>query len=353
MDDIIQGQGELIIGSRQGSLEKSEVLEYRGEFIAGCRYGYGEGVFASGIRYIGEWGDDSPHGWGTMVYPNGDISEGNFTNGMLSDSGLMVFRSQDVVQLVNSISEDKANSQRQIFEENIAAAFVKKDPSLLLTSCSLSIVPQPLLETLPYHMPALNHRLDSLFDYASNKTGIESSSQNEIQPLWDLPSSQLPLRDDLYRGLWKLNYPHGTGAMDYCSGNIFLGIFSKGRREGEGILLRKRYKSPVELFAESMEDDLEGLPLNRAVSSLRNVELALLLSNGAFDTREKPMEEQNLSYRQHIEKILCWGLNFGRGHVQIISNSDCGQVLDYTLDGASYDVIRGVWENDRLKDVII
>ncbi len=34
------------------------------------------------VGLVGEWKEDLRHGWGKCVYPNGDIFEGYFENGI-------------------------------------------------------------------------------------------------------------------------------------------------------------------------------------------------------------------------------------------------------------------------------
>ena len=41
---------------------------YEGEFINGCRHGFGEMKWASGDRYVGNWSHDKQYGEGTYYF---------------------------------------------------------------------------------------------------------------------------------------------------------------------------------------------------------------------------------------------------------------------------------------------
>ena len=55
--------------------------------------GYGSYTYHDGSKYTGEWKDSKPHGRGKMEFPDGNIYEGNFGNGLKEGHG--VFRWAD------------------------------------------------------------------------------------------------------------------------------------------------------------------------------------------------------------------------------------------------------------------
>jgi hypothetical protein len=411
VNDRIQGEGELIVGPRQASLSRAEVVAYRGEFQAGTRQGYGEGTFASGVRYLGHWRGDSPHGWGTMVYPNGDVGEGEFREGVLAEIGLMVFRSHDH-------EHEHANHHHHALAGGgavpgtndaplaPAAPAVLSEPSassssssFFLLSCMSAITPLPLLEDLPgQSLPPTP---------CPPPHTQQQQQQEESSESWPLPPSQVPLRDELYRGPWVDNFPHGFGVMDYSSGNIFLGAFSRGLREGRGLLLRKTGKSARERMAEGTEEDfgglLEGVRGREGEGGLLEEEgLAITASHGAFcrwrwedgsrrggrcggsrgnSSRGSGEERRgetsaggvvtsvlprSSQYLSEIEQVLQWGLKFqcptsapsSKCSSQGASPREGGGALVHqegvgSTPGAAFpfEIVRGVWREDRLKEV--
>ncbi|XP_036913730.1 radial spoke head 10 homolog B2-like isoform X2 [Sturnira hondurensis] len=54
--------------------------EYRGNFVSGCRHGYGIFYYASGATYEGEWVSDKKHGMGRLTFKSGCVYTGLFCN---------------------------------------------------------------------------------------------------------------------------------------------------------------------------------------------------------------------------------------------------------------------------------
>nr|KAF6481902.1 radial spoke head 10-like protein B [Molossus molossus] len=54
--------------------------EYRGNFVNGCRQGYGKFYYASGAIYEGEWVSNKKHGMGRLTFKNGRVYTGPFSN---------------------------------------------------------------------------------------------------------------------------------------------------------------------------------------------------------------------------------------------------------------------------------
>mmetsp|Transcript_23444 Transcript_23444/g.39767 ORF Transcript_23444/g.39767 Transcript_23444/m.39767 type:complete len:604 (-) Transcript_23444:259-2070(-) len=371
----MQGEGDLVVTPRKGRGAGNEdaVLAYRGEFHEGARHGYGEGTFGSGNRYSGHWQMDEPHGWGTMVFPNGDVGEGEFNKGVLAANGLMVFRSHD--HTAHGPNHD-GNPQPNLSEFSInamnsavsaASAGLFEDSSLWLLSCMSPITPLPLLQDMAFlPSPRLNRPLSSqVYSTFSSSSGLTIANEfdSDPEPMYAVPPSQLPLRDDLYRGTWQNNFPHGKGAMDYSSGNVFLGQFCCGRRDGAGILFRKKVKSVREFHAEASDEDfgelLEGLHEGHRVSA--GEYLALFISHGAFGgahnnegssgvggLQDSPLSDvrvpeedtrrtsssvvlRNMKYLSQIRECLQWDAS-----------------VTATAASFPYDIIRGVWREDRL-----
>lgn len=64
---------------------------YEGEFVDNKMVGKGLKIWLkNNKRYIGDFLNDEPHGYGTLTYQNGDIYEGEFKNG--EPDGVGVFK---------------------------------------------------------------------------------------------------------------------------------------------------------------------------------------------------------------------------------------------------------------------
>lgn len=327
-DDRIEGCGELVVGSRKGCIKTDKVMEYRGEFKSSSRHGFGEGLFYSGSRYIGRWDHDLPHGWGTMIYPNGDIMEGNYCMGELCDKGVIVYSSFD----------NSHNSNQEIDGDSSSAAF--------LSTCVASISPLPLLQELPHFrntsMPGYerNQLRESLFE-------IDEENTPNISPTWGLLPSQSFLRDETYRGSWAKYYPHGKGTMDYLSGNIFHGSFVNGVRDGPGVLFRKKYKSAREVLIESTEDDLDDQVVDMNDKESTEFCLTHLMEFGLqgrmlhgdeqcmqLQQTNRAPSEMNESFLFCVEQLLRWN--------PPVENVSPPHIV------SEFEVIKGVWRGDKL-----
>ncbi|XP_060029212.1 radial spoke head 10 homolog B isoform X1 [Erinaceus europaeus] len=59
--------------------------EYVGEFVSGCRQGYGKFFYASGAMYEGEWVSNKKHGLGRMTFKNGHVYDGPFSSDRIAE----------------------------------------------------------------------------------------------------------------------------------------------------------------------------------------------------------------------------------------------------------------------------
>ena len=56
----------------------------------------GEKIFQSGDKYVGEFLNDKPHGFGSFYFTNGDFYEGEIENGKAHGKGKIIFNNEDV-----------------------------------------------------------------------------------------------------------------------------------------------------------------------------------------------------------------------------------------------------------------
>lgn len=65
---------------------------YEGNVSNGIPEGSGKKIYANGITYVGEWSKGQRNGKGKLVYPNGDIYEGGFSNGKKNGNGIFIWK---------------------------------------------------------------------------------------------------------------------------------------------------------------------------------------------------------------------------------------------------------------------
>jgi len=74
-----------------GKIEIPNKFIYEGEIIGNKMEGKGMKTWINNSRrYIGDFKNDEPHGYGTLTYQNGDCYEGKFKNG--EPDGVGVFK---------------------------------------------------------------------------------------------------------------------------------------------------------------------------------------------------------------------------------------------------------------------
>lgn len=78
-NDLANGEGEHIwVEVPQKAIQRQTCNLYRGAFKDGKRCGHGTFFYANGSQYTGQWLNNSKHGLGCFVHPDGRIHFGNF-----------------------------------------------------------------------------------------------------------------------------------------------------------------------------------------------------------------------------------------------------------------------------------
>ena len=61
-----------------------------------CNNGYGTFTRADGIKYVGEWENESPNGLGTFTYEDGNKYVGEVQNGDMHGQGTYIYANGDI-----------------------------------------------------------------------------------------------------------------------------------------------------------------------------------------------------------------------------------------------------------------
>ncbi len=78
------------------SKKKTTVIDgYNGDIVNGKPHGYGTMLFRNGNKYTGEWYEGNMHGKGTYYYKDGIVYEGSFQNGKRSGRGTLTYPTGD------------------------------------------------------------------------------------------------------------------------------------------------------------------------------------------------------------------------------------------------------------------
>lgn len=181
-----------------------------------------------GGKYIGNVYDNLPHGYGTMIFKNGDIYEGNWTEGKMLGMGIMTY----------------ANGRQQggrWFDGTLLVSNVKKDNTITYngqtyTGESAGLVPHGygIIE-----LPG-GQRYEGEFEfgfrsgigtnYWPDGTTYEGEWENDEYNGFAIYKSP----ESYYIGYLKDNVPHGHGLMVMYGVNTVEGEFKYGLPNGYG-----------------------------------------------------------------------------------------------------------------------
>ena len=90
---------------------------------------FGEYVWDSGHKYIGEWKDGKQHGIGTHIYPRGDVYIGNFKFGNRSGQSVYIWSSGQALFETNFQKDTRSNSTVRTVFPNLVRKFQSLSPS--------------------------------------------------------------------------------------------------------------------------------------------------------------------------------------------------------------------------------
>ena len=173
---------------------------YEGQYLNGKRHGKGRIEFANGYKYIGDWADDTPTGFGTFIWTNGDYYEGEFEKGQRHGKGSYYFANGD--KYVGDWVEDKKHG---------------------LGASSLAVG--------RYEGEFVDDKMHGkgVFYFADG-----SSYQGEwIDNKQDGHGIFIWINGDRYEGGFKDGKLHGKGSYYFGNGNKFTGEWIDGQRSAE------------------------------------------------------------------------------------------------------------------------
>ncbi|KAM3139631.1 hypothetical protein pb186bvf_008276 [Paramecium bursaria] len=85
-------KGEFLDGKQNGfGHEETTEFTYDGSFKLGVKEGYGELVFKTGNKYLGQFSKNQYHGNGTFEYSDGRRYEGNWVYGVMQGKGIFTW----------------------------------------------------------------------------------------------------------------------------------------------------------------------------------------------------------------------------------------------------------------------
>ncbi|MBK8701286.1 MAG: caspase family protein [Saprospiraceae bacterium] len=184
--------------------------EYVGDFVADKRQGKGKMTYANGDIYKGQWQHDYPHGSGEYLFADGSAFRGNFKMGNFDGEG--------------RFSESDGNAYQGVWKDNVLVSKTQNtvnQPSIRPAGSGQVVNrDKKLKDCTNQHC----HDEEGRFNYrdGSYYLGYFSAGKPQGEGVCNYASG------DVYKGGWKSHGPHGFGTMIKADGKVYSGIWEYG-----------------------------------------------------------------------------------------------------------------------------
>ncbi|AVK77143.1 Morn repeat domain containing protein [Pandoravirus macleodensis] len=195
---------------------------YTGDWVRGKWQGKGHFVHTGAVRdgeytgctYSGDWYDDSMHGSGTMVYPNGDVYTGKWRNGRRCGHGVMTYSNGE--RYAGGWKDGKYDGCGTLDRRNerIEVEFAYGEPN-----CEATVTGADGAQYKGWY------GLGGKYGYFVDRPDGRHAYGRQIYP-----------DGGAYDGKWQDNKRHGHGVHTYPDGSVYDGQWSRGLRHGHGRL---------------------------------------------------------------------------------------------------------------------
>lgn len=178
---------------------------YKGQYLRGQRFGYGELVSNDGELYQGFWKEDMKNGQGRLVLKNGDIYTGNFLNNEANGKGKYINIEQQTVYS-GQFRDNRFHGK---------GTEIHKDGTLYEGD---------------YNKGEKHGKGKFVFADRSSYKG--DFMNDEIRGHGKFISS----KGVVYEGEFLNNLKHGKGTQTFLDDTVYVGDFVQGKMEGQGKL---------------------------------------------------------------------------------------------------------------------
>lgn len=229
----------------KGVFDSSDNNRYIGDWVRNIRQGKGRMIFANGDEYFGAFVDNKIQGQGEMKYANGNFYSGNWENERRSGRGELIYANGDKYK--GDFFNDYPHGQGTMIY-NSGAKYIgewqngkENGSGTFYTAQGQPINGQWARGQLQENWDQLTADVDTLSvrdcnrAYCDNITGKYKYRDGTLyvgQFSQGRPQGEgvvIYPNGDRYRGAWYEHSRNGKGIMYYASGRIMGGIWSEGQ----------------------------------------------------------------------------------------------------------------------------
>ena len=222
---------------------------YEGAYADNLKSGLGTITFPNKDIYSGEWGDDKMHGIGKYQYASGASYEGFFENNLMSGRG--VYTSKEGHQYDGTFRDDLKHGRGTYRFTNG------------------ELYSGEYQDNLRHGHGIYHFQNGDVYDgewKQDKRTGLGIFTYDNGQAVYKGQfldgafdgNGELDFHNRRYEGTFQQNKMHGKGTLKSTNGNIFIGDFVQGKREGSNCRLIFG-KDHCEYIGRFHNDDMNGV----------------------------------------------------------------------------------------------
>lgn len=244
-NSLKQGMGKMVY--KNGDV-------YEGNWSNNKREGFGVYLYSNGDVYSGNWLDSKPSGQGKMVWNDGNFYEGNFSEGIICGHGRMIYKNQNKYEgeFINGIANGYgvfSYNNGDIYRGHVTDGsrdgfgtyeYNNGDMYEGQWICDKKNGEGLYCKTTgeSYFGQFYDDRICGKGKYTYQNGDMYEGCFNE-EELKHGNGTLHKIDGDKFVGEFKENLRHGLGKIVYANGDIFTGEFSNDIENGKGNMLYK------------------------------------------------------------------------------------------------------------------
>lgn len=221
--------------------------KFYGEFVNGKKEGKAIWISEkSGFTYEGQYKDNLKHGIGTIYYDDGTIIHGNFVSDKLNGHCTYFYKSgsvydgwlEDNTKINGSYFWSDNDVYKGIFTDDDSerkGVFFFKNGNIYDGEMQGGY--EVIGNGTYFYTDGIIEKGN--FNFSNLVSGVRYLTNGDILEINDKKTTIFYANGNVYRGTVKNNLAHGKGTLYYSNGNTYYGDFKNGNADGEGILIIK------------------------------------------------------------------------------------------------------------------
>lgn len=244
-------------GDEYNEYQMTDGREYKGYFKKSKPHGYGKMIYPNGNSYEGDWIEDKYEGFGEYRWENGSQYKGYFKNNKREGKGKMVYSNKNCYD--GQWADDQYEGEG-IFYCNDGTEYKGKFRRQRNISCNELLFQKECSEN---QLKLIGYGEIKYIDYKIYK-GYFLDGKPHGQGIMIFPNK------DVYNGEWVDGYFEGVGVYKWFKGNQYKGNYKKQMRQGHGVML---YSNGNVYIGEWINDIKVGIEMFKSIDMKVNGEM--------------------------------------------------------------------------------